>query len=123
MGVSPYKWPHERQWEPGIHDKRANRGMWFVLVIFAGGCIGVFLTLSDIPGDGLFLLLLMGAILAVLVVFFLVGQTSRRDVQVEELKYFAIPPDWLSEVVVGVLDDAGIGHRRNGPHSKCAGRR
>ena len=34
MGVAPYKWPDDRDWQPGIHDKRANRGMWLVLLLY-----------------------------------------------------------------------------------------
>jgi len=119
MGVAPYRWPRNRQWEPGIHDKRANRGIWFVLIIYAIVMIGVIANVGPGPllDGGLGILLFLFAPLAAWILFFIIGQTSRRDIQMEDLKYFEILPERLSEIVGGVLEDVPIQYERAGPHT------
>ena len=122
MGVAPYSWPHDREWQPGIHDKRANRGMWFVLMIYIIFFIGftVNIGFEVLFGEGFLILLFWSAILVVLVVFFIMGQVSRRDIKVEEVKYFDLQPRKLSGLVMDVLKTDSIPHSRDGPHRKTS---
>jgi hypothetical protein len=105
MGVAPYSWPHDREWQPGIHDKRANRGMWFVLMVYTIFIIGIVLNAGpdllsvEMLPFMLFLLVILGALIA----FFIVGQTTRRDIKVEQVKYFPFKPEHLSGLVMDVL--------------------
>lgn len=120
MGVAPYSWPHDRDWQPGIHDKRANRGMWFVLVIYIGLLIMFVMGIGIdfLLGEGIWFLLFWLVILAVIVFFFIMGQVSRRDIIVEELKYFDFKPRKLSDLVLEILETDSIPHSRDGPHRK-----
>ncbi|UCC93736.1 MAG: hypothetical protein JSW25_03470 [Thermoplasmata archaeon] len=118
MGVAPYSWPHEREWKPGLYDKRANLGIWFALIVYSIFYIGITLNIGPelLFGELLFVFLFLTCVLAILVAFFIVGQTVRRDVRVEEIKYFDIPPERLSEVVYDLLMADSIHHTRDGPH-------
>lgn len=120
MEVAPYSWPHEREWKPGIYDKRANMGMWFILIIYSIFFIGITLNagLDLLLGELLFMFLFMIIILGGIIAFFIIGQTVRRDVKVEDVKYFDIQPDRLSQVVIRLLEDDSIPHNRDGPHEK-----
>jgi hypothetical protein len=120
MGVAPYSWPHEREWKPGLFDKRANLGMYFILFAYSIFYIGFSLNagLDLLLTDWLVLFLFMTVILGVIVVLFILGQTARRDVKVEDVKYFDIPPDRLSEIVLDLLGEGSIHHDRDGPHVK-----
>jgi hypothetical protein len=117
MGVSPYTWPHERKWQPGIHDKRTNLGMWLVLIIYLLFFIGFSLNMGPdlITGELFLLFILLVIVLAGIIGFFLVGQAARLDVKVEEIKYYAVRPERLSQVLMEALDVEGIGYRREGP--------
>ena len=118
MGVAPYSWPHAREWQPGIHDKRSNLGMWFVLIVYLLFFIGFtsFIGLDLLLGDYLVALTFMVTVLAGIVALFLVGQTARRDIKVEDLKYFEVRPERLSELLKGVLDMDRVKYLRDGPH-------
>jgi hypothetical protein len=120
MGVAPYSWPHQREWKPGIYDKRANLGIWFALIVYSIFYIGFTLNagLDLLLGEFLIGFLFLTFILALVVAFFIIGQTVRRDVRVEEIKYFDIQPERLSRVVLQVLKDSAIRHTRSGPHVK-----
>ena len=117
MGVAPYSWPHQRDWQPGIYDKRSNLGLWFVLIIYLVFFIGFTLNVGPqlLTTDLLPAFVLLVIALGVIVALFLVGQASRKDVRVEELKYFDIAPKRLSQVVVEALEFAHVGFRRDGP--------
>jgi len=120
MEVAPHSWPHERDWKPGIYDKRTNLGIYLILIMYTIFFIGFTLNagldlmLSDLLVLFLFMIIIMGGLIA----FFIIGQTVRRDVKVEEVKYFGIRPDRLSEVVLRLLNDDSISHSRDGPHEK-----
>jgi hypothetical protein len=105
---------------PGIFDKRANLGIWFVLIVYTIFYIGITLNAGFDLMLGEFLLgfLFLTTIQGLVVAFFILGQTVRRNVKVEELKHFDIQPDRLSEVVLGIFTDDSIAHTRDGPHVK-----
>lgn len=117
MGVAPYSWPHQREWRPGINDRRTSPGLWIVLIIYLIFFIGFALNMGpQLLTSGMLpvlaaLVIVLGGIAAA----FLVGMTSRKDVRVEERKYFDIAPDRLSQVVQEALDLDHVVYRRDGP--------
>jgi uncharacterized membrane protein (Fun14 family) len=120
MGVAPYKWPHQREWEPGIYDTRANRGLIFVMVLFAIFLIGFVLDLIMAEALNRFtsiVVLLVGVLVLILVVY-LLSRYLRKDISVEELKYFEIEVDRLSTVITRMLDADGIARVTEGPGRK-----
>ncbi len=118
MGVAPYSWPHEREWQPGIHDKRSNLGMGLVLIIYLLFFIGFSLNMGPrlLEGHLLVVFAFMVIVLWGVVAFFLVGKAFKRDVKVEDVKYFDVRPDRLSQLLVETLDMDRIGYTRDGPH-------
>ena len=46
MGVAPYSWPQQREWKPGVYDKRANLGMYFILILYSVFYIGFSLNVG-----------------------------------------------------------------------------
>ncbi len=117
MGVAPYPWPHQQNWQPGVHDKRSNLGMWFVLIIYLVFFIGFTLNVGPqlLASDLLPVFVVLVILLGVIVALFLMGQAVRREVRVEELKYFDIAPERLSQVLAEALDLVNIRYRRDGP--------
>jgi hypothetical protein len=120
MGVAPFKWPKDREWEPGIHDKRSNRGMWFVLVVYAFGLFGIagVSGVERLWNDILIYWLILWIPLIFLVIYLIIGQLSHREVKVEEVKYVEIQPERCSELVLGMLEDSAIPFLRDGPHQR-----
>lgn len=118
MGVAPYTWPHEREWQPGIHDKRTNLNMWFVLIIYLIFFIGFSLNAGPdlLLSDLLPVFIVMVMALVGIFVFFVIGQASKRDVKVEEFKYYNVRPERLSEALKANLESDRIRYRRDGPH-------
>ncbi|MCK5254159.1 MAG: hypothetical protein KAQ96_14470, partial [Thermoplasmata archaeon] len=99
---------------------RANLGIYFILIIYSIFFIGFTLNagLDQMLGELLVLFMFMIVIMGGIIAFFILGQTVRRDVKVEEVKYFDIRPDRLSEVVLRLLNDDSISHNRDGPHEQ-----
>jgi hypothetical protein len=91
--------------------------MWFVLIIYLLFFIGFTLNMGPdlMMGDMLGVFIFLILILATIVALFLVGQAARRDVKVEELKYFSVRPERLSQVLMRSMDKEHIRYMREGP--------
>lgn len=117
MGVAPFKWPTDRKWEPGIYDKRSNLGMWFIITLYGG----IMLTVTWVVGidrmveESLPFMLFLWFPFFALVAYFVAGQLSKRDVQVEEIKYVNVRPERMSDLVLGMLEGHGTRFDRDGP--------
>ena len=122
MGVAPYLWPHERHWRPGTNDKRGNRTVWFMFIIFTVFLIGLILNLGSIdPQDRLPCLILpiIGEIILGTLAW--LGSSTRRDVQVEEVRHLDLEPEALSRAMVRMLEEDGMAYDRKGPREEREG--
>jgi hypothetical protein len=92
--------------------------MWFVLIIYLIFFIGFSLNAGPdlLLGDLLPVFIAMVMALVGIFVFFVIGQASKRDVKVEELKYYHVRPERLSEALEAKLGSDHIRYRRDGPH-------
>ncbi len=121
-GVAPYRWPHQRHWTPGENDKRGNRTIWFLLIIFTVFIIGILLNFGSL-GFQEWLMCLIFPILGeiTLLTLMLLGSSKSRDVQVEEVRHLDLEPETLSLAMARMLDEDGTAYDREGPRQEREG--
>jgi hypothetical protein len=105
----------DRGWEAGEFDKGSGMDNGRVLLGYTVLAIVIAVLAPGLVCSSIVSAGLIAGIWVLLLLMFLMGRMSGRQVAVQRRKFFDMGPDRLSRVVEGVLDDATLRYRRTGP--------
>jgi len=107
-----------RDWEPGEYDKGSSAGSARVLIGYTVLLLVIALLAPGLVCSSIIAIGLFVGIWLLLLLMFLMGRFSGRDIAVQRHKFFDMGPDRLSRVAERVIGEGGIRHERTGPEER-----